>query len=177
MGADIIVLGLSSITSGTCLQACGGGVGEERRELEEGEQDVVRKERRVRGGQGRGESEASRPRVGERQTQRRRSMERTVSGMETVGADATDRGTDLGRGRGCRVGREDPQTPSLWQSPHPCPVTQMGALRPERDVTVLRADPGHSLLMWPSSSMCSPRSGTGGTASSMGSLSGSCTVL
>lgn len=100
-----------------------GGVGEERRELEEGEQDVVRKERRVRGGQGRGESEASRPRVGERQTQRRRSMERTVSGMETVGADATDRGTDLGRGRGCRVGREDPQTPSLWQSPHPCPVT------------------------------------------------------
>lgn len=88
-----------------------GGGGDKRRELEEGEQDGVRKERWERGGQGREESEASRPRVGERQTQRRRSMERTVSGMETVGAQATDRGTDLGRGRGCRVGREDSQTP------------------------------------------------------------------
>lgn len=93
-----------------------GGGGDERRELEEGEQDIVRKERWERGGQGREESEASRPRVGERQTQRR-SMERTVSGMETVGADATDRGTDLGRGRQCTVGREDPQTPLLWQYP------------------------------------------------------------
>lgn len=57
-----------------------GGGGDKRRELEEGEQDGVRKERWERGGQGREESEASRPRVGERQTQRRRSMERTVSG-------------------------------------------------------------------------------------------------